>query len=90
MCSKLSNSTNLCARLKDNNIHFVSVSQNSAGVPCFFVYAEVGCPTPQFVGCEIAINVQQGGKVTLKAWSETEYLVPLVIQAVSFVLTQDE
>jgi hypothetical protein len=43
------------------------------------------------VGAEISINVKEGGKVTIKAWSgsDTHYLVPLVIQAISFVLSTE-
>ena len=54
--------------------------------------AFVEIPDPGFsvVGIEIAINVKQGNKVTIKCWSETAWLVPLVIQSVSFILGADE
>ena len=48
------------------------------GVPCFYVYVEIA-NSQEIVGCEIAINVQAGNKVTLKAWSEHAKFVPLVI-----------
>jgi len=43
------------------------------------------------VGAEISINVSEGGKVVIKAWSgsETQYLIPLVIQAISFILSAE-
>ena len=59
-------------------------------MPCFLAYVETQLSTRDVVGCEIAIDVQQGNKVTLKCWSETGYLVPLVIQAISFILGADE
>ena len=54
------------------------------GVPCFYVYVEI-LNTSEVICCEIAINVQ-AGTTFLKAWSEHDKFVPLVVQAISFVL----
>ena len=85
MSTACNNPTNLQNRLKRNNVHFLRQSQTNMGVPCFYVFAEI-INSQDVVCCEIAINVQAGNKVTLKAWSEQSKNVPLVIQAISFVL----
>ena len=89
LSSACSNPSLLQVRLKRNNIHFLRQAQTNMGVPCFWTYVEM-VNTSEVACCEVAINVSAGGKVTLKAWSEHDTLVPLVIQAISFVLQADE
>ena len=90
MSAQCSNPQLLQTRLERNNVHFVRQAQTAQGIPCFLAFVETQLPGRDIVGCEIAINVQQGNKVTVKCWSETAYLVPLTIQAVSFILGSDE
>ena len=78
MSNQCSNPNLLQARLKRNNIQFLRQAQTNMGVPCFYTYVEI-VNTSEVICCEIAINVSSGGKVTLKARSEVEKFVPLVI-----------
>jgi hypothetical protein len=84
MSAKCNNPTALKERLSQNNIQFLKQAQTTNGIPCFYLFAE--SVQGSLCLCEVSINVQQGNKVVLKAWSEEGFFAPLCIQAISFVL----